>query len=301
MDKAPPTARGTQDITVVWIVFVLAVVALILVYWYVLYKPKMEDIEAVKASIRSKETTLETYKNEAKELLNYEDQFAAVVHQWNKNQHFFVNGLVYDEATGTYKPQYQDEERQWAIFDALLKVWDSARYAGVFLQEMYVSESVEFYMHDTPFNIPTELLGGVAWEPVISIRGENPDPLFTSHNFSVKFFGDLEETRRFIEILQKMEGQDPKIFSIHCFETADEASYRADLVGLSDVVLTDITLEIDMMLSVHELNPDAETANTPPDIPGTASCTYGSGGGTAGGGGGGGRGGAHGGGAGLGL
>jgi len=48
-----------------------------------------------------------------------------------------------------------------------------------------------------------------------------------------------------------------------------------------------------MMLSVYELNPDAVTANTPPDIPGQASCSYGSsgGGGSGGGGGGGARGG----------
>jgi len=298
MDKAPPTARGTQDITVVWIVFALAVVALILVYWYVLYKPKMEEIDAVQASISTKESTLITYKNEAKELLNYEDQFAAVVQQWNQNQHFFVNGLVYDEGTDTYKPPFEDERKQFAIFEALESVWGAAQFAGVYLVEMYVSESVEFYMNDEPYNVPTDLVGAIAWEPVIGDRGENPDPLFTSHNFSIKFYGDMTETRRFIEILQKLEGEVAKIFSVHCFETADEPAYRANVVGLSDVVLTDITLEIDMMLSVHELNPDAQTANTPPDIPGTASCTYGSGGGSAGGGGGGSVGG---GGAGIGL
>jgi hypothetical protein len=286
MDKAPPTARGTQDITVVWIVFALAVVALILVYWYVLYKPKMEEIDAVQASIRTKETTLETYKSEAKELLNYEDQFAAVVHQWNQNQHFFVNGLVFDEGTGTYKPRFEAGKKQEAIFEALESVWSAAQFAGVFLVEMYVSESLEFYMNDEPFNVPTDLVGAIAWEPIIGDRGENPNPLFTSHNFSIKFYGDLTETRRFIEILQKLEGEVAKIFSVHCFETADEPAYRANVVGLSDVVLTDITLEIDMMLSVHELNPDAQTANSPPDIPGTASCTYGSGGGSSGGGGG---------------
>jgi uncharacterized membrane protein YgcG len=287
MDKAPATARGTQDITVVWIVFVLMVVALILIYWYVLYKPKMEEIDRVQAAISQKQTTLETYKSQAKELLNYEDQFAAVVHQWNQNQHFFVNGLVWDEGSRTYKPPFPPEKRQEAIFEALQTVWSAAQFAGIYLAEMYVSESLKFYMNDEPYNVPTDLVNSIAWEPIIGDRGENPDPLFTSHIFSVKFYGDMEETRRFIEILQKLEGEVSKIFSIHCFETADEPAYRANVVGLSEVVLTDITLEIDLMLSVHELNPDAQTANAVPDIPGTASCTYGSGGGTAGGGGGG--------------
>ncbi len=287
MDKAPPV-RGTQDVTVVWIVFVLLVLILIAGYWYLLYKPKVEDIAAVQASIRQKETTLQNYKSEARELLNYEDQFAAVVHQWNQNQHFFVNGLVYDEATDTYKPPYEGRE-QWAIFDALQMVWAAARYAGVYLQEMYVSESLEYYMDDEPFNVPDKLIRAISWEPVVGTRGANTDPMFTAHNFGIKFFGDLEETRRFIEILQKLEGEVQKIFSIHCFETADEAAYRSGTVGLGEVVLTDITLEIDMMLSVHEYNYQADTPNSPPDIPGTASCSYtGGGGGRRGGGGGGG-------------
>jgi len=299
MENQPaPAARGTQDVTVVWIVFVLAVVGLILAYWFLLYKPKVEAIEMVQSSIRTKESTLETYKAEAKELLNYEDQFAAVVHQWNQNQHYFVNGLVWDSATGTYKPPFEGRE-QTAIFDALKEVWNAARYANVYLQEMYVSESLNFYVDDEPFEIPRELQSAIGWEMIVGTRGENSDPLFTSHNFAIKFYGNLEETRRFIEVLQKLEGEQSKIFSIHCFETADTASYRADLVGISDVVLTDISLEIDMMLSVHELNPRAQSANTPPDIPGTASCSYGSSGG--GGSGSGGSGGARGGGGGVGL
>jgi hypothetical protein len=224
MDKAQP-GRGTQDITVVWIVFVLMVVGMILAYWFLLYKPKVEDITAVQASIRSKESTLENYKSEASQLLNYEDQFAALVHAWNTNQHFFVNGLTYDEHTGTYKKPYEGRE-QWAIFDALKDVWSAARFAGIFLSEMWVSESLDFYMDDVPFEIPWELQRAIGWEPKNSERGENSDPLFTSHIFSIKFFGDLEEMRRFIEILQKLEGDVQKIYSVHCFETANEAAYQ---------------------------------------------------------------------------
>ncbi|MCK4720158.1 hypothetical protein KAU08_05845 [bacterium] len=286
MDKAQP-GRGTQDITVVWIVFVLMVVGMILAYWFLLYKPKVEDITAVQASIRSKESTLDNYKSEASQLLNYEDQFAALVHAWNTNQHFFVNGLTYDEYTGTYKKPYEGRE-QWAIFDALKDVWSAARFAGIFLSEMWVSESLDFYMDDVPFEIPWELQRAIGWEAKNSERGENSDPLFTSHIFSIKFFGDLEEMRRFIEILQKLEGDVQKIYSVHCFETANEAAYRAQPLGFSDIVLTNITLEIDMMLSVHELNPDAPSPNNPPDIPGTASCSYSTGGGGGGGRGGGG-------------
>jgi len=287
MDKAPPVqARGTQDVTVVWVVFVLAVVGLIAAYWFLLYKPKTEEIAAVQVSIDNKQDTLENWKREAAELLNYEDQFAALVHQWNQNQHFFVNGLTFDEGTGTYKAPYKGRE-QWAIFDTLTQVWDAARYAGVYLQEMWVSEELVFYMDDEPFELPLELQSSINWRAVLSNRGENADPLFSSHNFAIKFYGNLEETRRFIEVMQKLQGEVQKIFSIHCFETADEASYRANVVGLSDVVLTDISLEIDMALSVYSINPDATTANTPPDIPGTASCSYGSSGGGGGGGGGG--------------
>jgi uncharacterized membrane protein YgcG len=300
MDKAPAPARGTQDVTVVWVVFALAVIGLVAAYWYLLYKPKTEEIAAVQASISNKQSTLDTYKKESAELLNYEDQFAALVHAWNVNQHYFVNGLTWDEGTGTYKPPFKGRE-QWAIFETLLGVWDAARAAGVYLQEMWVSEELEFYMDDQPFEVPEELRSAINWTAKLSNRGENPNPLFSSHNFAIKFFGNLEETRRFIEVMQKLQGQEKKIFSIHCYETADTPSYRSDVVGLSDVILTDITLEIDMMLSVYEINPSATTANTPPDIPGQASCSYGSSGGGGGGRGGGGGGRGGGGGVGLGI
>ena len=295
MDKAP-AARGTQDITVVWIVFILLVLGLILAYWFMLYKPKKEEIAMVQSSISQKTATLDSYKKEAKELLNYEDQFAALVHAWNTNQHFFVNGLVYDEATGTYRPPFKGRE-QWAIFEALEDVWSASRFAGVAMTEMFVSEEMQFYMNDQPFEIPDDLKGAIGWKPVFGDRAENANPMFTSHNFSVKFFGNLEETRRFIEVLQKLEGTVKKIFTVHCFETADKPAYRRDVIGLGDIVLTDITLEIDMFLSVYELNPKAASPNAPPNLPGTASCSYGS----SGGGGGGGGGGRAGGGGGMGL
>ena len=299
MDKAP-AARGTQDITVVWIVFILFVVGLVLAYWFMLYKPKKEEIAMVQASIAAKTTTLEDYKKEAKELLNYEDQFAALVHQWNKNQHYFVNGLVWDEHTGTYKKPFKNRE-QWAIFNALLDVFQAGHFAGVAIKEMTVSEDVNFYMNDEPFEIPDELKGAVGWKPIFSDRGENQNPMFSSHNFSVIFYGNVKEIRRFIEVLQKLEGKVQKIFTVHCYETGDKPSYTRDVVGLGDIVLTKVTLEVKMFLSVYELNPDAKTANSPPDLPGSASCSYGSGGGGRGGGGGGGGGRGGGGGMGLGI
>jgi uncharacterized membrane protein YgcG len=291
MDNAPAPSRGTQDITVVWVVFVLAVLGLVAAYWFLLLKPKNEEISATQASIRTKESTFNTYKTEAEELLNYEDKFAALVHQWNKNQHFFVNGLVYDESTNTYKEQYKGRE-QWAIFDTLHQVWNAGAFANVLITEMWISEGLEFYMDDDPFEIPDELKTAVEWHASLLNRGENPNPLFTSHNFAIKFFGNLESIRRFIEVIQKLEGQDLKIFSIHCFENAGSPMYRANLIGLGDVILTDVSFEIDMAMSVYELNPKAATVNTPPDIPGSASCSYGSsgGGGGRGGRGGGGRG-----------
>lgn len=298
MENVPAT-RGTQDITVVWVVFILLVLGLILAYWFLLYQPKMDQIRMTQQSIASKESTLQQYKQEASELLNYEDQFAALVYQWNKNQHFFVNGLIWDQTTGTYEPPYKDRE-QFAIFDALQDVWGAARFAGVNLTEMNVSEDLSFYMDDDPFEVPDELRQSIGWEPTLQERGENTNPLFTSHNFSIKFFGDLEGTKRFIEIIQKLEGEVTKIFSIHCFETADTAAYRRDIIGFGDVILTDISLEMDVFMSVHELNPAATTANTPPDLPGQASCSYGGSGSSRGGGGGGGTGGS-GGGVGLGL
>ncbi|MCX6645540.1 MAG: hypothetical protein NTY09_04160 [bacterium] len=292
-------SRGTQDITVVWIVFILLVIGMIAVYWYMLYQPKKDEIARIQASIVSKQSTLESYKTEAKQLLNYEDEFGALVHAWNANQHFFVNGLKFDDSTGTYKKQYEGRE-QFAIFDTLETVFSAGRFAGIHIAEMIVAEGLDFYMDDEPFEVPSDLQGAIGWTYNLSNRAENADPLFTSHNFSIKFFGDLESTRRFIEILQKLEGDVTKIFSVHCFETADKAAVHVYSVGFGETVLTDITLEIDMSLSVYELNPDAASPNNPPDIPGTSSCSYGSAGGGGGGGGGGGRGGS-GGGIGLGL
>ena len=291
MDKGTQ-ARGTQDVTVIWIVFVLLVIGLIAMYWYMLYKPKTEEIAAVQASIKTKEGTLETYKTEASKLLVYEDEFAALVHAWNGNQHFFVNGLEWDPDTGTYAPPFKGKE-QWAIFETLTDVFQAANFAGVRLTEMYVSEGLKFYMNDIPFEVPRELTFAIGWEPLVSDRGENTNPMFVSHNFAVKFYGDMKKIRRFIEVLQNPEGKVKKIFTIHCFETADKPAYTPDIVGFSDVVLIGISLEIDMMLSVYEMNPEAKTPNTPPDIPGQASCSYskgGGGGGRRGGGGGGGGG-----------
>jgi uncharacterized membrane protein YgcG len=166
---------------------------------------------------------------------------------------------------------------------------------------MWISEDLQYYMDDTPFEVPDELKASVGWVPNLSNRAENTNPMFTAHNFSVKFYGNLEQTRRFIEFVQKLKGDISKIYSVHCYETADKPSYRANVIGLSDVVLTDVTLEIDMYMSVYELNPKAASPNVPPDLPGTASCSYGSSGGGRGGGGGGGGGGRVGGGVGLGI
>ncbi|HDS30578.1 MAG TPA: hypothetical protein ENN67_05980, partial [Firmicutes bacterium] len=273
MDNAPARARGTQDITVVWVVFVLAVLGLIAAYWFLLLKPKNEEIQMTQASIASKESTFTSYKKEAEELLNYEDKFAALVHQWNKNQHYFVNGLVWDAGTRRYQEPYKGRE-QWAIFDTLLQVWSAGAFAGVLITEMWISEDLEFYLDDEPFEVPDELKGAVDWKPIMSHRGENPNPLFTSHNFSIKFYGNLQQTRRFIEVVQKLEQENMKIFSVHCFENSGAPMYRANIVGRGDVILTDVAFEMNMSMSVYELNPHAKTANTPPDIPGTASCSY---------------------------
>ncbi|HEX9745840.1 MAG TPA: hypothetical protein VGB30_10485 [bacterium] len=300
MDQAP-ASRGTQDITVVWVVFVLVVIGLILAYWFVLYKPKSEEIAATQMSIESKKSTLENYKQEASQLLNYEDQFAALTHQWNQNQKFFIHGLVWDQGSQAYQPEYSGANYQYATFETLKQVWAAAAFAGVAMTEMYISEDLDFYTDDEPFEIPDELKGGVGWNLVMQTRGENTNPLFTSHNFAVKFFGDLDHTKRFIEILQKLEGRVTKIFTVHCFETAEEAGYSADVVGFGDVVLTNISLEMDMFLSVYELNPSASSVNTPPDMPGGASCSYGSSGGGGSGGSGGGSGGRSGAGAGIGI
>ena len=125
MDKAP-AARGTQDITVVWIIFVLVVIGLVLAYWFMLYKPKTEEIQTVQNSIDQKNSTLKSYSTDAKELLNYEDQFAVLVRDWNQNQHFFVNGLVESPPhSGTYHAEYPGRE-QWAIFDTLGMIWIAA-------------------------------------------------------------------------------------------------------------------------------------------------------------------------------
>ena len=286
MDKAP-AARGTQDITVVWIIFVLVVIGLILGYWFMLYKPKTEEIQTVQGSIAQKTTTLASYKNDAKELLNYEDQFAVLVRQWNQNQHFFVNGLVESPPnSGIYQPQYPHRE-QWAIFDTLGMVWSAAGAAPVSLQEMYISEKMQFHPNDDPFEVPDNLKSAIGWDPVFADRGANTNPMFISHNFSIKFFGTTEQVRRFIELIQKLKGDVRKIFSIHCFETASKPAYRRNTVGLSNVVLTNVTLEIHMFMSVYEMNPAAISPNAVPDLPGSASCSYGSAGGGAGGGGGG--------------
>jgi len=288
MDKAP-AARGTQDITVVWIIFILVVIGLVVGYWFMLYKPKTEEIQMTQSSIAQKTTTLKSYENDAKELLNYEDQFAVLVRAWNQNQHFFVNGLVENPPhSGKYNAPYPGRE-QWAIFDTLGEVWLAAASAPVSLQEMYISEKMKFYPNDQPFEVPDNLKGAIGWDPVMADRGENQNPMFISHNFSIKFFGTMENTHKFIEYLQKLKGSVTKVFSIHCFETSNKPAYRANQVGLTNVVLSSVTLEIHMFLSVYEMNPAALTPNAVPDLPGATSCSYGSaGGGGAGGGGGGG-------------
>lgn len=114
--------------------------------------------------------------------------------------------------------------------------------------------------------------------------------LFNAHDFTVQFEASYEQLKKFIEILQDLEGEESWVVSIHCFETSGDPlmfGFPASLTG--DVVLTNVKIPMEMFCTAYELY-EPGSVNTPPNLPGATGCSpQGGGGGGSNRGGGGGR------------
>jgi uncharacterized membrane protein YgcG len=125
--------------------------------------------------------------------------------------------------------------------------------------------------------------------------------LFNAHDFTVQFEASYEQMKKFVEILQDLEGEESWVVSIHCFETSGDPlmfGFPSSLQG--DIVLTNVKIPMEMFCTAYELY-EPGAVNAPPNLPGATSCSPQGGGGGHRGGGGGGRRGGGGGGAGLGT
>jgi uncharacterized membrane protein YgcG len=108
--------------------------------------------------------------------------------------------------------------------------------------------------------------------------------LFTAHDFTVEFEASFEQLKKFISILQDLEGEEQWIVSIHCFDASGDPimfGFPATLTG--DMVLTDVKIPMQMFCTAYELY-ELGATNAPPNLPGSTSCGASGGGGGGGGG-----------------
>ena len=109
--------------------------------------------------------------------------------------------------------------------------------------------------------------------------------LFSAHDFSIEFEATFDQLKRFIEIMQDLEGDEAWVISVHCFETTDDPmifGFQATLGG--DRVYTDVKIPMEMFCTAYELY-ELGSTNDPPNLPGSTSCSPSGGGGGGGGGG----------------
>lgn len=285
MDQQAPQTKpggGTSDVTIMIVVFVLVTIGILAGFYFLMYKPKTEDIQSMNAQRDAKTNTLRQYITEAKDLYNYYDRLEILKDQWTLNKKYYVLGDV--ESEGIDPRDYQ-----WAIFDAYEEIFEMGDYAGVNIMYLKVAEAFKYYMHDEPWELPWELLQ-FEWDVVFSERGgaeegveattQEATAMITAHTFTAVMRTDYPGLKRFIEVVQNMEGDVKKLVSVHCFAITEEPSYFSFPVsfrGTGGRVLTDVTIEVEMLLTFYELN-EKGTAGAVPDIPGQTACSFGGGG-----------------------
>jgi hypothetical protein len=288
MEQQAPQARpggGTSDVTIMVVLFILITIGIIAGWYLLLYKPKLDDISSMMAQRDTKKSQLNSYIAEVKDILNYEDQKKLLERKWDDNKHFYVLGG---------EEGYEPKDYQFAIFDAYDSVFDLGAFAGVEILHLKVAESFKYYMHDEPWDLPWNLIQ-FEWEVIFQDRPvpegaeqattQNTTAMVTAHTFTVVMRGDYQSIRRFIEVVQNMEGEYKKIMSIHCFGVSEEPSYYVFPLSYPGQggVLADVTVELQMLMTFYELN-EFGTPGPVPDVPGSVSCSFGGGGGGGGGG-----------------
>ena len=112
-----------------------------------------------------------------------------------------------------------------------------------------------------------------------STAGGAAKNLFNAHDFTVQFEASYEQLKKFVEILQDLEGEEAWVVSIHCFETSGDPlmfGFPASIRG--DVVLTNVKIPMEMFCTAYELY-EPGGVNTPPNLPGATGCSPSGGGG----------------------
>ncbi|MFH1515739.1 MAG: hypothetical protein ABIG42_09810 [bacterium] len=120
----------------------------------------------------------------------------------------------------------------------------------------------------------------------MSAAGGGARDLFSAHDFTIEFEASYEQLKKFIEILQDLEGEDAWVVSVHCFEVTDDPvtlGFQATVSG-GDFIVTDVKIPMEMFCTAYELYEPGPT-NSPPNLPGETSCSPSGGGGGGGGGG----------------
>jgi uncharacterized membrane protein YgcG len=270
MDKM---TRSGQDLTIAIILSVIVFLGTAYAFHTYFYTAKLNEIEAMKAQRTAKEKTFNSYKTVIEEKPNYESQLDALNATWNNNKHYFVNGLV------DWTDREQIRETQFTIFQLYEKVFEAGTFAGIEIDHpaaqpfiIHLSDNLEFHPD-----------GGAG----TTAAGGGAKQLFSAHDFSIEFEASYDQLKRFVEILQDLEGEEAWIITVHCFETTDDPlifGFQATLTG--DVIYTDVKIPMEMFCTAYELY-ELGATNDPPNLPGTTSCnpSGGGGGGSHGGGG----------------
>ncbi|HYE77068.1 MAG TPA: hypothetical protein VEI97_03695 [bacterium] len=316
MDREIPRGGG-QDATVVAVISAIIFLGTFVAYYYMAYKPKIEEIAALEQQKAAKISELKTKLDTIKEQKNYEVRLAVLQDQWDENKHWFVNGTV------NWADRDDVAQTQFAIFSLYQRVVDIARGSGIDVDnrsykvpfQVKIDEDIKFYLDDKPYDFPREyyfLLENLEFEPtkrfpesaegtdIAAVTTEGKQ-LFNAHNFTVAFTGTYEELSRFTKNLQQRFGDEDTLIAVHCYSTDGEKIINGRIFG--DYIDSTVQIGYQMYVTAYSIF-DAPniSINTPPNLPGETDCkASGGGGGSRGGGGGGGGGGNSGGGVSMGV
>ncbi|MCD6216821.1 hypothetical protein J7L05_03035 [bacterium] len=317
MDKM---SKSGQDVTIAIVITVIVFLGSAAAFHQYFYITKLAEIDSLKAQRTSKEQTFNNYKKVIEEKPNFEEQLVALHATWDNNKHYFVNGMVdWDDIEEIRQTQFTIFQLYEKVIEAAVFAGIEVEHPVEQEFAIMITEELQFHPDDEPFDFPPHFLFLVNnWSFIPSERFPDADSekgaadvggsssgssggfgfgtgggssasaggavknLFSAHDFTVEFEATYDQLKKFIEIMQDLEGDEAWVISVHCFETSGDPIFFGFPATLSgDIVYTDVKIPMEMFCTAYELYEPGAT-NIPPNLPGETSCSPSGGGGGGG-------------------
>jgi uncharacterized membrane protein YgcG len=261
MDKM---SKSGQDVTIAIVITVIVFLGSAAAFHQYFYTTKLAEIDSLKAQRTSKEQTFNNYKKVIEEKPNYEKQLVALHATWDNNKHYFVNGMVdWDDIEEIRQTQFTIFQLYEKVIEAAVFAGIEVEHPVEQEFTIIITEELHFHPDDEPFDFPPHFLFLINnWSFVPAERFPDADSekgaadvggsssgstggfgfgtgggssssaggavknLFNAHDFTVEFEATYDQLKKFIEIMQDLEGDEAWVISVHCFETTGMLRFR---------------------------------------------------------------------------